>query len=87
MTLITKDFLKTAGMTNIGRRPTLDNGEEISLETHLLDFKGNLYDETLTLEFVARLRDEKRFEGLEHLKAQLEQDAAKTREVLGCSSQ
>ena len=76
-----------AGMTNIGRRPTLNNGTQISLETHLLDFKDDLYGESLTLEFVARLRDEKRFEGLEHLKAQLEQDAAKTREVLGCSSQ
>ena len=86
-TWVTWKGQRYVGMTNIGRRPTLDNGEEISLETHLLDFKGNLYDETLTLEFVARLRDEKRFEGLKHLKAQLEQDAAKTREVLGCSSQ
>ena len=86
-TWVTWKGQRYAGMTNIGRRPTLDNGEEISLETHLLDFKGNLYDETLTLEFVTRLRDEKRFEGLEHLKTQLEQDAAKTREVLGCSSQ
>ena len=69
-------------MTNIGRRPTLNNGIQISLETHLLDFKEDLYGESLTLEFIGRLRDEKRFEGLEHLKAQLAQDAEKTREML-----
>lgn len=71
-----------AGMTNIGRRPTLNNGTQISLETHLLDFKDDLYGESLTLEFIGRLRDEKRFEGLEHLKTQLAQDAEKTREML-----
>ena len=70
------------GMTNIGCRPTLNNGTQISLETHLLDFKDDLYGESLTLEFIGRLRDEKRFEGLEHLKTQLAQDAEKTREML-----
>ncbi len=71
-----------AGMTNIGRRPTLNNGTQISLETHLLDFKDNLYGESLTIEFIGRLRDEKRFEDLEYLKAQLALDAQNTREML-----
>lgn len=71
-----------AGMTNIGQRPTLDNGTQISIEAHLLDFQGDLYSETLTLEFVNRLRDEKRFDGLDALKAQLAQDAEQTRQVL-----
>lgn len=73
------------GMTNIGRRPTLDNGEAISIETHLLDFKADLYGEKLTLRFVERLRDEKRFEGLEHLKAQLALDAQQASRCLAVS--
>ena len=81
-TWVTWKGQRFAGMTNIGRRPTLNNGTQISLETHLLDFKDDLYGESLTLEFIGRLRDEKRFEGLEHLKTQLAQDAEKTREML-----
>ena len=69
------------GVANIGVRPTFDNGQR-TIEVHLLDFQGNLYGCDLVLEFVARLRSEKRFAKLEELKAQIEADIACAREVL-----
>ena len=62
-------------MLNIGRRPTLNNGSDISIEAHLIGFNGNLYNQPLTLHFVRRLRDEMTFPSLESLTQQLEQDA------------
>lgn len=60
---------------NIGRRPTLNNGNDITIEAHLMGFKGNLYGSPLTLHFIDRLRDEMRFASLEDLTHQLTQDA------------
>lgn len=65
-------------MTNIGYRPTVD-GKKHSIETHILDFEQDIYDETLKIEFVSLLRMEKRFSGMEALRAQLEQDRLDTR--------
>ena len=61
-------------MLNIGRRPTIDNGSDISIEAHLFDFEGDLYGQTLTLSFIARLREERRFASEEELMAQLQAD-------------
>ena len=63
-----------AGMLNIGQRPTIDNGSDISIEAHLFDFEGDLYGQTLTLSFIARLREERRFASEEELMAQLQAD-------------
>lgn len=49
------------GMLNIGLRPTMENGENRTIEVHLLDFAGDLYGCRLTLSFVRRLRDERKF--------------------------
>lgn len=67
-----------AGMMNLGIRPTINNGKEQSLEVHLLNFSGNLYDQTLRVAFVAYLRSEQKFNSLEALQEQL----AKDREVV-----
>ena len=61
-------------MLNIGHRPTLDNGDNTTVEAHLLDFQGDLYGRTLTLFFIARLREERRFADESTLIAQLSQD-------------
>ncbi|MDX5420354.1 MAG: bifunctional riboflavin kinase/FAD synthetase, partial [Hymenobacteraceae bacterium] len=61
------------GMMNIGVRPTVD-GAHLTLEVHLINFEGNLYGQSLTVEFVEMLRQEKKFEGLEALKTQLAKD-------------
>lgn len=74
------------GMLNIGWRPTLDNGEDQSIEAHLFDFDGSsLYGQRLTVHFVSRVRDERKFPSVEALKAQLQVDALKVREILSQS--
>ena len=61
------------GMMNIGFRPTFA-GEERSFEVHFFDFEGNLYDKTLAVEVLELIRKEKKFDSLEALKEQLQQD-------------
>ena len=70
------------GMLNIGRRPTLDNGPEISIEVHILDFHEDIYYKEIKIEFVSRIRPEMKFNGLDELTAQLESDRTTVREVL-----
>lgn len=71
------------GMLNIGWRPTFDNGDDQSIEVHLLDYDGGeLYGERMTLHFYRRVRDERRFDNVEALQAQLAADAAEVRQLL-----
>ena len=67
------------GVTNVGTRPTVDNGNDITVETWLLDFDGDLYGQTLRVEFFHHIRDEVRFDSLDALKAQIHADAETTR--------
>ena len=71
-----------AAMTNIGTRPTLQNGNDVSIETHLFNYASDLYGKPLRLEFVERLREEVPFASLEALKQQLAEDAARTNGLL-----
>ena len=73
--------LLAGGVTNIGLRPTV-GGARRTVETYLLDFSGDLYEIDLRLHLVARLRDEKRFSGLDELKAQIARDVAQARRKL-----
>jgi riboflavin kinase / FMN adenylyltransferase len=61
-------------ITNIGTRPTFESGEESVVETHLLNFDKDLYDAHIKVGFVQRLRDERKFDGIESLKKQIEAD-------------
>ena len=61
------------GMLNIGTRPTLQ-GEKQTIEVHILDFEKDIYGKTLILKFRKRLRDERKFDSIKDLKAQLEYD-------------
>jgi riboflavin kinase/FMN adenylyltransferase len=69
------------GVANIGTCPTFDN-QELTLEVHLLDFSGDLYGERLEVDFVARLREERRFPSLGDLAAQIRADIAQARGLL-----
>ena len=69
------------GMMNIGHRPTFD-GVRQTLEAHIFQLHEDLYDQLLWVSFVARLRDEQRFDSIEALKEQLQRDAAKAKETL-----
>ena len=69
------------GMMNIGTRPTF-NGHEQTLEVHILHFHEDLYGQALSVEFVQRLREERRFDSMEALKEQLKQDAIQAEQAL-----
>jgi riboflavin kinase/FMN adenylyltransferase len=74
------------GVASLGTRPTV-NGTERLLETHLFDFDGDLYGKRIDVEFVAKLRDELRFDDLDTLTAQMHRDAAQARAILGVQEQ
>jgi riboflavin kinase/FMN adenylyltransferase len=66
---------------NIGVRPTFGAGERL-VEAYLLDFDADIYDDTLELQFVERLRDELEFDGVERLVEQMHLDVSKSRQIL-----
>ena len=74
-----------AAVTNVGTRPTVNNGTDITVEACLLDFEGDLYGKTLRLEFFEHLRDEVRFDSLDALKAQIAADAEATRQYFAAA--
>ena len=67
------DRKKYFGMGNIGYRPTVDHGN-LTIEVHIFDFDQDIYDKTISISFVERIRDEIKFENLDALKEQLEKD-------------
>ncbi len=67
-------------VTNIGIRPTVSEDEELTVESHLLDYHGNLYGKTLTIEFIEYLRPEQRFVSLQALSEQIARDEEQARE-------
>lgn len=71
-------------MANIGHRPTIGDRAEgdMLIEVNLFDFDGDLYGKSITVRFIDRIRDEVKFEGLPELKAQLERDREKAKELL-----
>lgn len=69
------------GMMNIGRRPTFDE-MDVTAEVHLLDYEGDLYGSSLSVEFLQRLRAEQKFESAEALVAQLSEDEERCRTVI-----
>jgi len=74
---------KYQAATNIGIRPTFQLDDPVSLiEAHLLNFDGDIYDSELGLEFVEFLRPELRFDSVQSLVAQMQQDIKRTRKVL-----
>lgn len=69
-----------SGVCNIGSRPTVNEDEsDITLETYIMDFSGDLYSAEVTTSFVSRLRGEIRFPSLDDLKAQISLDAENAR--------
>jgi riboflavin kinase/FMN adenylyltransferase len=82
-TTISVDAAAHASITNIGTRPTFEAGEDTVIESHVLDFDRDLYGSKVKLGFVQRLRDEKKFDGADALKAQIEADRTRARELFG----
>ena len=72
------------GMLNIGSRPTIDtSNKERSIEVNLFNFAGNLYGQSLTLNFIEKIRNEQKFSSIEELKIQLQADSRLIIEKVG----
>lgn len=69
------------GVMNLGVRPTVD-GANLRVEVHLFDFDGDLYGQSMRVHLVSRIRDEKKFSGLDELRAQIALDAEAARRSL-----
>ncbi len=72
-----------AGLLNIGTNPTV-GGTKTTIEVHILNFQGNLYDKFLTLELLCYLREERKFDSLSDLQEQIEQDICKANAFFDC---
>jgi riboflavin kinase/FMN adenylyltransferase len=68
------------GVANIGYRPTVDDAPRATLEVHLFDFDGDLYCAHLSVNFLCKLREQRRFESLAALTEQIDRDARQARE-------
>ena len=73
---------KYMAATSIGVRPTFDDGENRTIEAYLLDFSDDIYGQPLRLEFVRRLRGEEKFDSIQALLDQMDEDVRRTREIL-----
>ena len=73
------DGVVRPSITNIGTRPTVDSSGRTTVETHIFDFDGDLYGTNMRVAFVQRLRDERAFESLDLLKAQIALDCGRAR--------
>ena len=70
------------GATNVGVRPTVDGSTHVTVEPHILDFNRDIYDQEVTVEFIERVRDEQKFNGLDALKAQIHHDINTIRQIM-----
>lgn len=73
---------KYKGMLNIGYRPTINNGTDLSIEVHILDFQGNIYHQKMRIEFIDFLRPEEKFHSVDELILQMQKDKEDTIRVL-----
>src|SRR5206468_2435105 len=78
-TTTTSDGIVRRSVTNIGVRPTVDSSGKTSIETHVLNFDRDLYGASVRVGFVQRIRDERAFDSLDALKAQIGADCDKAR--------
>jgi riboflavin kinase / FMN adenylyltransferase len=72
--------------TNVGVRPTFESGLGLLIEPYLIDYAGDLYDRTITVEFLTRLRGEQRFDSVDDLIAQMHRDVEAARGVCAADS-
>ena len=73
---------KYFGAANVGVRPTIGDAVKPILEVHLLDFSGDLYTQFITVEFLHKVREERKFDGLEELVSRITRDVRAIRNSL-----
>ena len=77
--VITPDGVSRLAVTNVGVRPTVDDGDRITVEPWILDFDGDLYGREIRVEYYAKLRGERKFDSLEALSDMVHRNARETR--------
>src|SRR5215208_4400443 len=82
-TTSTIDGVLHPSITNIGMRPTFNDVAGVTIETHIFELTRDLYDSTIRLSFVQRLRDERAFPDADALRAQIEADCRSARRLFG----
>ena len=82
-TTVTLDGVILPSVTNVGTRPTVDASGTTTIETHIFDLDRDLYGAEVRVGFVQRLRDERTFESLDLLKAQIAADCTRARVLFG----
>ena len=80
ITKTTIDGTEYPSVSNIGTRPSVNDGTFINCETHIIGFQGDLYGKRIRVQFMQRLRDEVRFPNTDALKTQIQNDIQKTKE-------
>ena len=70
------------GVANVGNRPTLQGDDRFVLEVHLFDFDREVYGQQVSVHFIERIRDERKFPSFDELREQILRDAAQAREIL-----
>lgn len=80
---VTFDGNTYMGMLNIGKRPTIDNGPDRTIEVNILHFHSDIYDKSIRLTFIKRTRPELKFNSVDELIAQLHKDAEEVEALLG----
>jgi len=78
--LVDKEATWLPAVANVGTKPTVTRSKTATLEVHLLDYQGDLYGKRLTVRFLKKLRDEKKFSGLDALKQQIAIDTQAARD-------
>ena len=73
---------KHKGMLNIGYRPTINNGTDLSIEVHIIEFQGDIYHQKMRIEFIEFLRPEEKFHSVDELILQMQKDKEDTIRVL-----
>lgn len=81
--VVREDGTKHFGLLSIGERPTVNQSGKVSIEVYLLDFDGDLYGENLTIKLLHHIRDEKKFDNLEELIQEMQNDEAYFRDWIG----
>jgi riboflavin kinase/FMN adenylyltransferase len=80
--LVQVDEQNYYGVLNVGLRPTFNNRIVPIAEVHILNFDKNLYGKNILVEFIKRLRDEKKFNSIDELKVQIAKDVKKAKEII-----
>jgi len=79
ITKVMIDGLVYHGVTNVGKKPTIEGTNPVGIETYILDFNENIYEQVVTVTFIKRIREERKFENLDALLEQMRKDVSTAR--------